>query len=49
MDGQDVDPGEDKKPIMDYLFDFHCFYGRGATKRDTSKEHKTEYWIDQVH
>ena len=48
MDDQDVDHGEDKREIVDYLYDFHCFYGCGSTKKDTSKEHKTEYWIDQV-
>ena len=48
MDDQEIDLGEDKREGMDYLFDFHCFYGQGATKKDTSKEHKTEYWIDQV-
>ena len=48
MDDQEVHHGEDKREIVDYLFDFHCYYGRGGTKAYTSKEHKTEYWIDQV-
>ena len=48
MDDQEVHHGEDKREIVDYLFDFHCYYGREDSKAYTSKEHKTEYWIDQV-
>ena len=48
MDDQKVHHGEDKREIANYLFDFHCYYGCGGTKAYTSKEHKTEHWIDQV-
>ena len=48
MEDQDADHGTIKGEIVDFVFDFHCFYGRGSTKTATSKENKAEYWIDQV-
>ena len=48
MDDQDVDHGKDKREIIGYLYDFHCFYGRRSTRKNTSKEHKVVYRIDQV-
>ena len=48
MEDQDSDHGAIRIEIIDFVFDFQCFYGRGSTKTVTSKESKAEYWIDQV-
>ena len=40
----DVDNGESKTEIVDFLFEFQSFYGRGSTKKFTSKENKVEYY-----
>ena len=44
----DIDNGESKMEIMDFLFEFQSFYGHGSSKKFTSKENAIQYWIDQV-
>ena len=39
---------ESKKDIAKYIEDFQAFYGRSLSSPDPTREHKKEYWVDQV-
>ena len=39
---------ERKKDITKYIEDFQAFYGRSLSSPDVTREHKKEYWVDQV-
>ena len=39
---------ENKKDIAKYIEDFQAFYGRSLSSPDPTREHKKEYWVDQV-